>query len=144
MKIKSIKNLTYIILFLGFGLLFSGCGTGDGSSTTEFLNGVGYNIRLTVPETVNPGSSAIIRVEVKDPVGLPVPDGTKVLFTASIGELDPKEAETKNGIAATSYKAPKDENSENPSAPILDKISAYCLGALAWSSNITIPYGFQN
>ena len=136
----------FISLFLAcsIAIFITGCGTGDGSTTTNFLNGIGYNLQLTVPETVNPGGSAIIRVVVKDPAGLPVPNGTKVTFTSTIGELEPKEAKTVNGIAACTYKAPKDTNTENPSGPVLDKVSAYSMGALAWSSNITIPYGFQN
>lgn len=142
MKNNKISNLICAVLLFSVALLSTGCGTGDGSTTTDFLNGVGYNISLTVPKTVNPGGSALIRVEVKDPAGFPVPDATKVIFSASKGDLEPKEAETINGIAATTYTAPKDENEENPSAPEIVKISAFCQGALAWSSNITIPYGF--
>lgn len=142
MKNKIMCNLIYIVLLVSLALLPIGCGTGDGSTTTDFLSGIGYNISLTVPKTVNPGNSALIKVDAKDPAGLPVPDGTTITLNAAIGDLDPNEVTTINGSAVSTYIAPKDEDEENPSATVKDTISAYCLGAIVWTSEVTIPQGF--
>ncbi len=142
MKKNNVSVITFLVALVVLPIFLIGCGAGSGSSVTGFSNGAGYNISLTVPETIRPGGTAVIRAQALDPLGLPVPDGTKVTFSANIGTIDQNEVETVMGFAVCTYSAPKDDNSENPMPPTLDKVSAYALGALVWSEDITITYGF--
>jgi len=122
--------------------LLIGCGSGDGYSTTGAITGSGYKVSLTVPDTVNPGGTSVIKAQVIDTNGFPAADGTKVSFSATNGTVDPAEATTTGGFATCIYTPQKDDNTENPLEPQKDKIAASSMGALTWSNEITIPYGF--
>jgi hypothetical protein len=52
-----------------------------------------------------PGGSAEISAIVIEEAGTPVHDGTVVRFSATLGTLDPVEAETRDGVALTTFTA---------------------------------------
>ena len=55
--------------------------------------------------TLTPGGTAEISAIVTEEAGTMVQDGTLVYFNATLGMLDPPEAETKNGVALTTFTA---------------------------------------
>jgi hypothetical protein len=55
--------------------------------------------------TLTPGGSAEITAIVIEEAGTPVHDGTVVTFTASLGTVNPVEAETRDGVAVTTFTA---------------------------------------
>lgn len=52
-----------------------------------------------------PGGTAEISAIVIEEAGTPVHDGTVVRFSATLGTLDPIEAETRDGVAVTTFTA---------------------------------------
>jgi hypothetical protein len=55
--------------------------------------------------TLAPGGSAEITAIVIEEAGTLVHDGTLVTFTASLGTVEPAEAETRDGVAVTTFTA---------------------------------------
>jgi hypothetical protein len=55
--------------------------------------------------TLTPGGSAEISAIVIEEAGTPVHDGTVVRFSATLGTVDPVEAETRDGVAVTTFTA---------------------------------------
>ena len=63
-------------------------------------------ITVTTSTLVVPvGGSAEIQAFVVEPAGTPVQNGTSVLFSATLGALNPAEALTRDGIARTTFTA---------------------------------------
>jgi adhesin/invasin len=52
-----------------------------------------------------PGGSAEITAVVLEEAGTSVHDGTVVRFTATLGTVDPAQAETRDGVATTTFTA---------------------------------------
>lgn len=52
-----------------------------------------------------PGGTADISAIVIEEAGTPVHDGTVVRFSATLGTVDPVEAETRDGVAMTTFTA---------------------------------------
>lgn len=52
-----------------------------------------------------PGGTAEISAIVIEEAGTPVHDGTVVYFNATLGTVDPAEAETREGVAVTTFTA---------------------------------------
>ena len=52
-----------------------------------------------------PGGTAEISAIVIEEAGTPVHDGTVVRFSATLGTVDPVEAETRDGVALTTFTA---------------------------------------
>ena len=55
--------------------------------------------------TLAPGGSAEISAIVIEEAGTPVHDGTVVRFSATLGTVNPVEAETRDGVAVTTFTA---------------------------------------
>ena len=55
--------------------------------------------------TLTPGGSAEISAIVIEEAGTPVHDGTVVRFSATLGTVNPVEAETRDGVAVTTFTA---------------------------------------
>ena len=55
--------------------------------------------------TLAPGGTAEISAIVIEEAGTPVHDGTVVRFSATLGTVDPVEAETRDGVAVTTFTA---------------------------------------
>jgi hypothetical protein len=55
--------------------------------------------------TLAPGGTAEISAIVIEEAGTPVHDGTVVRFSATLGTLNPVEAETRDGVAVTTFTA---------------------------------------
>ena len=63
-------------------------------------------ITLTAASRVVPLNGATeLQATVLENSGSPVPNGTTVRFTTSLGRVDPVEAETRNGVAVTTFQA---------------------------------------
>jgi len=61
-------------------------------------------IALTAGSTVLPvGGTTVLTAEVIEPAGTAVHNGTTVRFFTSLGRVDPVEAQTRNGIATTTF-----------------------------------------
>lgn len=55
--------------------------------------------------TLAPGGTAEISAIVIEEAGTPVHDGTVVRFSATLGTVNPVEAETRDGVAVTTFTA---------------------------------------
>jgi hypothetical protein len=63
-------------------------------------------ISLSAPTRVlAAGDSTEVTATVVEQAGTPVPNGTTVRFSASLGRIDPAEAQTRNGAATTTFYA---------------------------------------
>jgi hypothetical protein len=63
-------------------------------------------IRVTAASQVVPvGGSTQIQAQVVEQAGTPVQNGTTVRFTTDLGQMDPVEAETRNGVATATFLA---------------------------------------
>ena len=60
---------------------------------------------LANPAVIPLGGKTTITAVVTEPAGTPVPSGTLVTFSATLGTLDPIEARTSNGRASVSFSA---------------------------------------
>lgn len=61
-------------------------------------------ITVSAPTRVLPsGGSTEVTAFVMEQAGTPVQNGTTVRFTASLGRIDPVEAQTRNGLALTTF-----------------------------------------
>lgn len=75
-----------------------------GCQKVPLLGPSGSTISVSAGATVlAPGASTQISATVVEEGGTPVHDGTVVRFTASLGRLDPPEAETRGGTATTTF-----------------------------------------
>ena len=74
--------------------------------TIQLLAPTNSTIVISTPNRVLPvGGSTDITAQVTDQSGAAVPNGTIVRFTASLGSVSPFEAETRNGLAVTTFTA---------------------------------------
>jgi hypothetical protein len=60
---------------------------------------------LANPAVVPLGGKTTITAVVTEPAGTPVPNGTLVTFSATLGTLDPIEAQTADGRASVNFSA---------------------------------------
>jgi hypothetical protein len=73
------------------------------------LGPIGSSISLTSSsQVVPPGGTAQLTAVVLENSGQPVPNGTTVRFTTSLGSVDPIEAQTRNGVATATFVAGND------------------------------------
>lgn len=74
--------------------------------TAPLLGPINSRITLTVSDRVLPtGGSATLTATVLENSGSPVPNGTTVRFIASLGRVEPVEAQTTNGVATATFLA---------------------------------------
>lgn len=67
---------------------------------------VGSTISIfSTATSLAPGGTAEISAIVIEEAGTPVHDGTLVYFNATLGTLNPAEAETRDGVAVTTFTA---------------------------------------
>ena len=67
---------------------------------------ISSTITISASTTVlAPGGSTEVMAYVVEEVGTPVHDGTTVVFTSTMGRMDPVQALTQNGIARTTFTA---------------------------------------
>jgi hypothetical protein len=67
---------------------------------------IASTITISAPAgALPPGGTTEVSAYVVEEAGTPVHDGTVVRFTASLGRVEPAEAETHNGIARTTFTA---------------------------------------
>lgn len=72
----------------------------------QLLAPTGATITLSAPTRVLPtGGSTEITAFVVEQSGTPVHNGTTVRFTTTLGQVDPVETQTRNGIAVTTFLA---------------------------------------
>ena len=70
------------------------------------LGPIGASISLAAAsQVVPPGGTTQLTATLLENSGQPVPNGTTVRFTASIGRVDPVEAQTRNGVATAVFVA---------------------------------------
>ena len=82
------------------------CAVSIGCDTATLLGPIGSTISLTSStQVVAPGGTAQLTATLLENSGQPVPNGTTVRFTASIGRVDPVEAQTRNGVAVATFVA---------------------------------------
>ena len=74
--------------------------------TATLLGPIGSSISLTAAsQVVPPGGTTQLTATLLENSGQPVPNGTSVRFTTSIGRVDPVEAQTRNGVATAVFVA---------------------------------------
>lgn len=79
---------------------------GAGCDKAQLLAPTKSTITLSAPTRVLPaGGTTEVTAFVVEEAGTPVQNGTLVRFTASLGRLDPREVQTRNGIALTTFHA---------------------------------------
>ncbi|HXH25383.1 MAG TPA: Ig-like domain-containing protein, partial [Vicinamibacterales bacterium] len=75
-----------------------------GCDKVPLLAPAGSTITLSAPTRALPvGGSTEITAVVVESSGTPVQNGTTVRFTATLGTLNPAEAQTRNGVAVTTF-----------------------------------------
>jgi hypothetical protein len=101
-------------LFLFLALVFSAARPrrpafaleGTPTPTATDAPGVAFQIRFLLPSTTVPcGNSPQIIVRITDRVGVPVPNGTTVVFAADVGTITPQRI-TNGGNATALFSAP--------------------------------------
>ncbi len=77
-----------------------------GCDKVPLLAPVASTVTLTSTAQILPtGGTAEVTAFVAEKSGTPVQNGTKVRFTANLGRVDPVEADTRNGIATSTFHA---------------------------------------
>lgn len=77
-----------------------------GCDSAPLLAPTNSRITLTVSNSILPtGGSATLTATVLENSGSPVPNGTTVRFIASLGRVEPVEAQTSNGVATATFQA---------------------------------------
>ena len=77
-----------------------------GCARSQLVAPTNSTIVISTPNRVLPiGGTTDITAQVTDQNGSVVPNGTVVRFTASLGTVNPFEAETRNGLAVTTFTA---------------------------------------
>jgi hypothetical protein len=85
------------------------CAVSFGCDKATLLGPIGSSISLTVAsQVVPPGGSTELTAIVLENSGQPVPNGTTVRFTTSLGRIEPFEAQTRNGVATAMFVAGND------------------------------------
>jgi hypothetical protein len=85
------------------------CAVSFGCDKASLLAPINSTIQVTAATRIlPPGGSTTIQAIVVENSGQPVPNGTTVRFTTSLGRLDPAESQTTNGIATTTFLAGND------------------------------------
>jgi hypothetical protein len=80
--------------------------TAGGCDSAQLLAPTKSTIAISAPTRVLPsGGSTEVSATVLEQAGTPVPNGTTVRFTTSLGRVDPAEAQTRNGVATTTFYA---------------------------------------
>jgi hypothetical protein len=78
----------------------------SGCARSQLLAPTNSTIVISAPDRVLPlAGRTDITAQVTDQNGAPVPNGTIVRFTATLGTVNPFEAETRNGLAVTAFTA---------------------------------------
>jgi hypothetical protein len=82
------------------------CAVSFGCDKATLLGPIGSSISLTAAsQVVPPGGSTELTAIVLENSGQPVPNGTSVRFTTSLGRIEPFEAQTRNGVATAMFVA---------------------------------------
>jgi hypothetical protein len=85
------------------------CAVSFGCDKATLLGPIGSSISLTsASQVVPPGGSTQLTAILLENSGQPVPNGTTVRFTTSLGRIDPFEAQTRNGVATAMFVAGND------------------------------------
>jgi adhesin/invasin len=75
-----------------------------GCERMQLLAPTASTITISAPARVLPlGGSTQVSAVVIEEAGTPVHNGTTVRFTSSLGRLEPAEAQTRNGVATTTF-----------------------------------------
>jgi hypothetical protein len=82
------------------------CAVSFGCDKATLLGPIGSSISLTAAsQVVPPGGSTQLTAILLENSGQPVPNGTTVRFTTSLGRIEPVEAQTRNGVATAMFVA---------------------------------------
>jgi hypothetical protein len=82
------------------------CGVSFGCDKATLLGPIGSSISLSAgSQVVPPGGSTELTAVLLENSGQPVPNGTTVRFTTSLGRIEPIEAQTRNGVATAMFVA---------------------------------------
>jgi hypothetical protein len=85
------------------------CAVSFGCDKASLLGPIGSSISLTAAsQVVPPGGSTQLTAILLENSGQPVPNGTTVRFTTSLGRIEPVEAQTRNGVATAMFVAGSD------------------------------------
>ena len=85
------------------------CAISFGCDKASLLGPIGSSISLTAAsQVVPPGGTTELTAILLENSGQPVPNGTTVRFTTSLGRIEPFEAQTRNGIATAMFVAGND------------------------------------
>jgi hypothetical protein len=85
------------------------CAISFGCDKASLLGPIGSSISLTAAsQVVPPGGNTELTAIVLENSGQPVPNGTTVRFTTSLGRIEPVEAQTRNGVATAMFVAGND------------------------------------
>lgn len=85
------------------------CAVSFGCDKASLLGPIGSSISLTAAsQVVPPGGSTQLTAILLENSGQPVPNGTTVRFTTSLGRIEPFEAQTRNGVATAMFVAGSD------------------------------------
>ncbi len=89
----------------GTGLMMVAVALAAGAcEKSQLLAPTKSTISISAPTRVLPtGGSTEVTALVVEEVGTPVSNGTTVRFTTSLGRVDPVEAQTRNGVATTTF-----------------------------------------
>ena len=98
MKKAASRSLPLLVAVIAAGL--SAC------DSAPLVAPVASTITVSAPAgALAPGGTTEVSAYVVEEAGTPVHDGTVVRFTATLGRVEPAEAETRNGVARTTFTA---------------------------------------
>jgi hypothetical protein len=144
-----LKPLILFIACLSFLSLFS-CNGGTGSTAgTSGYSGTGTGWTVTVEKfvpsvSISKGESTMVVMKVKDAIGAPAPNGTRVCFSVSYGSIwvdeIGKETPVRTGCHGTSNDRGEAMGTYfPPEFPVTDYIQASSNGAIGSTTIVVVP-----
>src|SRR5687768_6667076 len=95
---RDLRSLTCAVLVIATGAFTSGC------DKAQLLAPTNSTITVSAPSRVLPsGGRTEVTAFVTEQSGTPVQNGTTVRFSSTLGRVDPVEAQTRNGLALTTF-----------------------------------------
>lgn len=125
---------------LALAVMFAGCNSGGGGSTSGTATGSGVTVKVTatagsmrISASDTARSTQVINVEVRGADGTAVADGTSVTFTADAGGYLAADGTTVNGTASgTTSGGRASANYVAPTSVASVRLGANSLGGFAW------------
>jgi hypothetical protein len=106
---RAFRGASWFDVRLTWAAVLLACGISTACDKATLLGPIGSSISLSAAaQVVPPGGSTELTAVLLENSGQPVPNGTTVRFTTSLGRIEPFEAQTRNGVATAMFVAGND------------------------------------